>query len=141
MVADHDVVSDILQEVFMDLYTKLDRGFSINHYKSWLYRATINKCFDHYRQQKRFQNIESIRETGTDSEPIEKQEIKSLINHALSKLKPKERMLVVLYSEGLSYKEIAKASGVRFSSIGKMLSRILKKLETELKSHRYDLFG
>ena len=50
-------------------------------------------------------------------------------------------MLVVLYSEGLSYKEIAKASGVRFSSIGKMLSRILKKLETELKSHRYDLFG
>jgi len=55
----------------------------------------------------------------------------------MEKLKPQERFLVILYSEGLSYKEMAEVTEMKYSSVGKTLSRTLKKIEKELK-YQYD---
>lgn len=140
MVGDSDDVSDIVQEVFIYLFDKLKNGNVIHHPKSWLYRATFNKCIDNYRKQKRFQSIDTIQDYKSENEPLEKQEASTIINLALLKLRPQEKMLAVLYSEGLSYKEIAEATGIKYSSIGKMLSRTLKKLEKEFKIHQYELY-
>jgi len=46
----------------------------------------------------------------------------------------------VLYSEGLSYREISDATGIKSSSIGKTLSRTLEKLEKELINQKYELY-
>ena len=62
-----------------------------------------------------------------------------MVQAALSSLNPHERALMVLYSEGMSYKEIAESTGMRFSSVGKTLSRTLEKLENELKKQKYEL--
>jgi len=140
MVSDSDVVSDIVQEVFVYLYDKLKNGNVIHHPKSWLYRATFNKCVDHLRKQKRFQKIDSLIECKIEDDLSDKQEIKAAINFAFTKLKPQEKILAVLYSEGLSYKEIAEATGIKFSSIGKTLSRTLKKLEREFKNQQNELY-
>lgn len=139
MVGDSDEASDIVQEVFINLFDQLKNGNIIHHPKSLLYRITFNKCVNYLRRQKRYQNIESLRGWETEDEILEKQELKAAINLAISKLKSREKMLAVLYSEGLSYKEIADASGIKFSSIGKMLSRTLKKLERELKNQAYEM--
>jgi RNA polymerase sigma-70 factor, ECF subfamily len=140
MIGDSDNASDIVQEVFIYLFDKLNNGTVILHLNSWLYRATINKCIDNLRKQKRFQNIESIKDYKTCEDLIEKHESTAAINCALSKLKPKEKVLAVLYSEGLTYKEIAETTGIKFSSIGKTLSRTLRKLEKELKNQHYELY-
>ena len=139
MVGNHNEVIDIVQEVFISLFEKIQNEIEIHNPKSWLYRTTCNKCIDYLRRQKRFQNFELSENFKTEDTLSEKQEVSASINLALSKLKPKEKILVVLYSEGLSYKEIAEASGIKFSSIGKMLSRTLKKLEKELKNQKYEL--
>ena len=60
MIGDCDDVSDIIQEVFIDLFNKLKNGNEIRHPKSWLYRATFNKCIDNVRKQKRFQHIDFV---------------------------------------------------------------------------------
>ncbi len=114
MIGDCDDVPDIIQEVFIDLFKKLNNGSEIRHPKSWLYRATFNKCVDNLRKQKRFQNIESIEDCRIEQESLEKQEIKSAINSAISKLKPREKMLAILYSEGYIYglQILKKAGGV-----------------------------
>lgn len=140
MVGNTGYVPDIVQEVFVSLFDKLNNGTVILCPGTWLYRATLNKCIDCLRRQKRFQPIESLKDRVVDDELLEQQETAALISRAVSKLKPQERMLVVLYSEGLSYKEIAGATGIRFSSVGKMLSRSLVKLGNELKNQRYELF-
>jgi len=140
MVGDGDDVSDIVQEVFICLFDKLKNGDVIHNPKSWLYRVTSNKCVNHIRRQKRFQNIEFRQDNIIEDESLEKQEAKSIINFALSKLRYKERMIVVLYSEGLSYREISDATGIKFSSIGKTLSRTLEKLEKELINQKYELY-
>ncbi len=141
MVGDSEDVSDLIQEIFIDFFYKTNSGNIINHPKSWLYRATINKCVDNQRNRKRFQNLESIGEYKSEPGTIENQEMKDAITLAISKLKPQEKILATVYSEGLSYKEIAEVTGIKFSSIGKMLSRTLKKMGKELKNQRYDLYS
>jgi len=51
------------------------------------------------------------------------------INDITQQMKEKERIILILYSEGLSYKEIAEASGIPLSSVGTTLVRALFKLK------------
>ena len=135
MIGDKEDVSDIIQEIFIDFFNKTNNGNLIQYPKSWLYRATINK-----RNRKRFQNLDSVSEHKSEPGTIEDQEMKDAITLAVSKLKPQERILTTVYSDGLSYKEIAEITGIKYSSIGKTLSRTLKKIEKELKNQRYELY-
>jgi len=141
MVENSEDVADIIQEIFIDFFNKTSNGNIIQHPKSWLYRATINKCIDNYRNRKRFKDLESISDYNIESGLEENREMKDAIILAISKLKPREKILATVYSEGLSYKEIAEVTGIKFTSIGKMLSRTLKKMEKELKSQRYELYS
>jgi len=141
MIDDKEDVSDIIQEIFIDFFNKTNNGHLIQYPKSWLYRATINKCVDTQRKRKRFQNLDSIAEHKSEPGIIEDQELKYAITLAISKLKPQEKILATVYSEGLSYKEISEVTGIKFSSVGKMLSRTLKKMEKELKNQQYELYS
>lgn len=141
MVGNCEDVPDIVQEIFIDFFNKTSNGNIIHHPKSWLYRATINKCIDNHRNKKQFQDLESVGDYYTESGTVENQDIKDAISLAISKLKPKEKILATVYSEGLSYKEISEVTGIKYSSIGKMLSRTLKKMEKELKNQQYELYS
>jgi len=140
MVCDKDAVSDIIQDVFIHLFYCLRDGLNISHPKSWLYKVTYLKCIDHFRKQKRLQETVLMEDIEIEDKQNDKQEMKTVIIQALSKLNPQEKAIAVLYSEGLSYKEMASATGIKFSSIGKTLSRTLVKLEKELKKQRYEMY-
>jgi len=137
MVFDGDMASDIVQEVFIYFFDKINRGDEVRYPKSWLYRATYNKCIDYWREKKRFESTDLIDAYKIEDETTDKTEMKFALKQAMAKLKPHERFLVVLYSEGLSYKEMAEVTEMKLSSVGKTLSRILKKIENEFK-YQYD---
>jgi RNA polymerase sigma-70 factor (ECF subfamily) len=140
MIGDKDGASDIVQEVFIDCLQKLRNGLVLDDAKSWLYRITYIKCIDHFRKRQRLQEIKLMMDIEIEDKQNDSQEMKTVIKKALSKLKPQEKVLAVLYSEGLSYKEMASVTGIKFSSIGKTLARTLAKLEQELKNHRYEMY-
>lgn len=140
LTGDEEGAADIIQEVFIQLFNSLSNGMDISYPKSWLYRITYLKCMDHFRKIKRLNEIELSENIEFKDEQNEKHELKAVISHAMSKLKPQERVLAVLYSEGLTYNEMASATGIKFSSIGKTLSRSLKKLGEELKNQRYEMY-
>jgi RNA polymerase sigma-70 factor (ECF subfamily) len=133
MINDKDAAHDILQDVFVSYFQKSQNGYRIEQPKSWLIRATINKCIDHSSNRKRFSKIESIGTVIAEDDATDTIRDKAAISLALSRLKPKEKAIALLYSEGLSYKEIAEATGIKFSSVGKTLSRTLTKLNDILK--------
>ena len=140
MVNDGDDAFDIVQEVFIYLHQRLLDGIDIFHMRSWLYKATFNKCVDHLRKQKKFVDIDFAGNIAHDDELTEESEKKAMLVQALAKLNEKEKILVVAYSEGLSYKEIAELTGMNYNSIGKTLARTLKKMECELKKKKYGLY-
>lgn len=140
MVGNCDDAADIVQDVFEFLFDKLKSGSPVLHPKSWLYRVTTNKCCDNLKRLKRFQSLDTLCDRKNDDESIETREMKAAVHYVLSKLNPQEKILAILYGEGLSYKELSEATGIKFTSIGKMLSRTLKKLETEFKNQHYELY-
>ena len=68
------------------------------------------------------------------------EETKSAIQLALNTLSAKEKVLVIAYSEGMSYRELSELTSINFNSIGKTLSRALKKLSEEMKKKDYGLY-
>jgi RNA polymerase sigma-70 factor (ECF subfamily) len=137
MLPQHDGIQDILQDVFTELYRCLNSGYIIENPQSWLYRVTCNKCIDSFRKQKRLLYLpDDIAEMEQNH-----QELREEMTIALSALSAKERLLAILYSEGHSYKEISTITGIKFSSVGKLLSRTLKKIEHELKTIGYKMPG
>jgi len=140
MISNSDDVSDLVQEVFISLFKNLERGMSIEYPRSWLYKVTVNKCIDYMKKRQKHEKNESATHLKAENYTLELAEKQTVIRLALSKLKEDESALAILYSEGLSYKEIAEITGIRFSSVGKMLSRTLTKLENELKKLKYELY-
>jgi RNA polymerase sigma-70 factor (ECF subfamily) len=102
--------------------------------------VTVNRCIDFIKKHPKLEKIELFSNLKDEDNSPEINENLSLIRFALSKLKKDESVLAILYSEGLSYKEIAEITGIRFSSVGKTLSRTLKKLGNELKKYQYELY-
>jgi len=139
MVNDTDLASDIVQEVFIYLHERLQKGHQINHLRSWLSKAVYNRCIDFLRKPKRNVGLEAVEKQGKEDRFLEKQETKKVIRDALEKLKINEKLLAVLYSEGFSYKDMAEISGIKMSSIGNTLSRTLIKLKKDLIAQGYEL--
>jgi len=140
MVGNSDSARDIVHDVFVQFYNRETEGHLILYPSSWLYRVVINKCMDFHKHAAKFQTIMlSDHESADDTDDLKEHRI-TMVQAALSSLNPHERALMVLYSEGMSYKEIAESTGMRFSSVGKTLSRTLEKLENELKKQKYELY-
>lgn len=140
MSGNTDNAMDIVQEVFMSLFDKIQSGCEILYPGTWLYKVTVNKCFDGLRKQKSFVALEKAANYVFHEETLEKQETRQIVEKTLLTLPHRERVIMVLYSEGFSYKEISEVSGIKFQSVGKTISRILEKLEKKLKTVNNDLY-
>ncbi|MBN1925886.1 MAG: RNA polymerase sigma factor [Prolixibacteraceae bacterium] len=139
IIGDSDEAADIVQETFIKLFQHMKKD-NIESPRNWLYRVAVNKCIDHMKQKRKNGDINLAKNINSEEPNIETSEKQIFIKQALNKLKPGERTLAVLYSEGLSYKEIAEITGIKFTSIGKTLSRILSKLGEELKKMHYEMY-
>ena len=128
MLRDSDAARDVVHDVFMAYYFVLDDKKVIKDEKNWLIRCTINKGVDFLRKNKKIVSDETVAKENITSQNIDNQLDVISISSLISKLDPKEQSLVVLYSEGYSYKEIAEITGINFNSVGKTISRILEKL-------------
>jgi len=140
LLVDEDTVADILQDVFEAYFSQSQRS-PIRQPKSWLLRVTLNKCADNAAYIKRLTNMSAMNTLEDESgNPDSKYDDRKMVQQALSLLPPKERQLAVLYSEGFSYKEMSEIVDIRFSSVGKTLSRVINKLYYILKSNGYETF-
>lgn len=140
MIPDQDDVADLVQEVFISLYQNLEKGVIVEYPRSWLYKVTVNKCIDFAKKRKEHAKIETALKLQDEDEMSETNEKKVAIQLAMNRLKKEECALTILYSEGLTYKEIAEITGIRFSSVGKSISRTLTKLGNELKKLQDELY-
>ena len=137
---------DIVQDVFVKLYLQFNSGNQVQYPKTWLYKVAVNVCINTVNRRKETELLESVNysEYGTTDSletSIDQNDQEEIIRNALMRLKEQERLIVILYSEGLSYKEIAEVSGVKFTSISQNLSRALEKLRPLLKNHYYEMLN
>lgn len=141
LVDDKEEIQDILQEVFTSYYekTELDKQIITQPF-SWLVRATLNKCIDLLERNKKRTNLNSLPETEQEEELLDRKQQHQILHKAIRELPPRDMELIVLYGQNFSYKEIADATGINYTSVGKTLSRSLHKLKFILKRMNYEMY-
>lgn len=118
---------DIVQEVFLKLYTKNKHFESDNHAKYWLIRVTVNSCKDLLKSSWKSKNIflEEVEVPITFEHPDQADLYKAVMG-----LPEKYRTVLYLYYyEDYTIKEIAKLLKMNVSSVTTRLSRARNQLK------------
>jgi RNA polymerase sigma-70 factor (ECF subfamily) len=134
---DHAAAEDVAQQVFLKIFNKLGEFRADAEFTTWVYRVTLNACIDERRRTRRFFSIEnffglvSTRKTPLDA--VQKRETADEVQKAIGSLKEKYRLPILLkYSEGLSYEEIAKVLECSIGTVSSRLNRGHKMLAQKL---------
>lgn len=125
---------DLTQQVFLQMYRKLDQFRGGSNLETWLYRLATNEALQHLRRKKR-QAAQSLVTEPSASDPnrlMESEKIQ-LLQAALSRIAPDSRAILSLKEEqNLSYREIAETLDIPEGTVGSRLNRARKDLRAEL---------
>jgi RNA polymerase sigma-70 factor, ECF subfamily len=134
---------DIAQDAFLKLLGQLRHFRGQARFETWLYRIVVNACLDHNRARRRWQPLlEDVisgvlaplrdRFFGAERAQIAS-ELRTQVDRAVATLPADQRIAVVLrYTEGLSYEEIADITAVAPGTVASRLSRAHTSLERKL---------
>ena len=133
-------VEDIAQQVFTKVY------FGLRHFDfrsallTWIYKITVNECYDHLRRQRasRMYCLSEMSETEArqvqnvpvgDLLPDRKAELAQLVSLLLGKVSSEERVLLLMKEvEGYSVQELAQLFACNENTIKVKLFRARRRL-------------
>lgn len=143
-------VEEMAQETFIRAYQSLSGFKSKGDFKQWLSSIAVRTCYDYWRKAYRNKEItisslteghqkwleESISDKPAPSfrEDDDRKEAEELLDWAMGKLAPEDRMVLeLIYLEGLSGKEAADLLGWSVANIKVRSFRARNKLKRLLK--------
>jgi len=152
LLGNYTEADDCAQEAFVKVYRSL-KGFRFgSKFSTWLYRITVNTCKNkltssQYKRGKTMVRIDESKETengvysneiaGSTPSPaveLERKEKGAAIQQAIDSLPAEQREVVVLRDvEGMSYEEVAEATGYNLGTVKSKLSRARLALKEKLK--------
>ena len=135
-VGQRDEADDITQEVFLRLYRVPPRATSEGERRAWLCKVATNLSLNALRARQRriqheerggsklFQESDAERSAQVSPEQyLLASEQAAFVRSVLAELPERQQEYLILRSVGLSYAEIAQATGVAPASVGALLSR------------------
>ncbi|HEX4133156.1 MAG TPA: sigma-70 family RNA polymerase sigma factor [Bryobacteraceae bacterium] len=133
------VAQDIAQDTFLKLFSAIGSFRGDSSFDAWLYRMVVNSCFDQKRRTRRLapllDEVLAALQTPDVSalDEVLRTEMSEHIKSVVESLAPDQRMVVVLrYTQGLSYEEIAEILGCASGTIASRLNRAHKVLQRRL---------
>lgn len=134
---------DIAQETFLKLLSSIKDFRGEASFESWIYRLVVNSCLDQQRRGRRWMPfmegfLDALRTSGeTILQELLRIEMQRNVQGVVAKLPPEQRIVVVLrYTEGLSYDDIAEILGCSPGTVASRLNRAHKVLERRLSHLR-----
>ena len=129
---------DIAQDTFLKLFSSIHDFRGDSTFETWVYRVVVNCCLDRQRKLSRFvpladEILATLRASGDALAAMLRAEMAGRIRAAVDKLSPELRIVVVLrYTEGLAYDQIADVLGCSAGTVASRLNRAHKSLERRL---------
>ena len=143
---------EVLQDVFITVFNKIDSFEGKSQFSSWLYRVTANTAFMKLRRRKNKESVSfedvssSVKESWVGQTPDEasvdymsiKHELRDLIESAVSRLPEEYRNIFVLRDiDGLSNEEVSEMVGLTVPAVKSRLHRARMLLRKKLQRY-YD---
>ncbi len=141
---DKQDIEDLTHETFIRYYKETSKNIKIENPRAWLYKVLYNLVITkknartlHESKIDEMTHAEDIQDIDEERAKAER---KTLVFKTLHRLPVKEKNLLLLYHNGLKYKEIAEILEIKPNSVGTYLVRTINKLKTLLKEDYHELF-
>lgn len=128
---------DVVQETYLKLLRHLEASGDTSNLHGWLFTVAAHACRDRMRQRRRWVvwSPANDRRVAPVELPDEDGRLGAL-REAMRRLSARDRLLLTLRAQGLSYREIADAARLRPASVGRLLARALDRWERAYASHK-----
>ena len=126
---DADEVSDLFQEVLVNLWKGYGRFEHRSDIRTWIYRVSLNTCISLDRKRRRSATVRLTMDINLFEDRDEDTRQVDLLHRRISKLQPFDRAIVLLWLEELSYEEIGQIVGITAKNVSVRLFRIKEQLK------------
>ena len=151
LTGNREDASDLTQITFIKAFQAIGRFRGRSAFFTWLYRIALNTTMSFLKKhsKRRFINYETVDESASSSEIVEKltaksrtekgvlvQELQERLNESLQKLSPKHRTVVILHEiEGLEHAAIAEVTKTSVGTVRSRLHYAKQQLQSYLKDY------
>lgn len=136
---------DLVQETFLRYHVTISKDLVLDNTRAWLYKVMLNLTLTRKSTQSlhdaRNKSSQAYQSHINEEEAHASKERRELVFQVLEQLPAKEKNLLLLYHNGLKYKEIAEVLELNPASVGTLLVRAIDKLRSLLKKDYHELFG
>ncbi len=136
MLREPAAAQDVVQDTFARLMVHLQAHGYLANARGWLYTVAAHACRDRQRRLRRWLPWNREDDARRSAETPDRFDDKQAVLQAIRALRSRDRLLVALRSQGLSYQEISDAAGIRQASVGRLLTRALDRLQREIDRRR-----
>jgi RNA polymerase sigma-70 factor (ECF subfamily) len=122
----HQDAEDVVQETFLKLLDHLTVGGNATNLRGWLFTVAAHAARDRQRRRARWIPWAHGHDplVAPPQLPDEDGQLRTA-REALHRLPDRDRLLLALRAQALSYRDIAVAARIRPSSVGRLLARAL----------------
>ena len=123
-----DACQDAMQEAALKAWEKRDSLRDARYFRTWITRILIHACYDTHRRGRRFVSLTEVPEPSAQPPDL-------TLSLALQALPEKLRLpLVLCYSEGMSYEEVAQTLRIPVTTVRGRIRRAKGALRKELNA-------
>ena len=125
---DADEVSDLFQEVLINLWNGLEQFRGESKMDTWVYRVSLNTCIS-WDRKKKYTTVPLTMEINLFEDSDDDTRQIQMLYKRIHQLKPFDRAIVLLWLENMSYEEIASIVGITAKNVSVRLYRIKEQLK------------
>ncbi|TPE42483.1 RNA polymerase sigma factor [Pontibacter mangrovi] len=129
---------DLYQEIVFQLWKSYDSFDEFSKLSTWMYRVAMNTAIYNLKKNNRkvgTTTIDPMVERIAEHKDHSEDEKLKLLHDQIQKLNLLEKGIILLYLEGKSHDEIAEIIGITTSNVGTKISRIKKKLKSQINKN------
>ena len=128
---------DVVQETFLKLFQHLEAGGNTDNVRGWLFTVAAHAARDRQRRRMRWLPWSPAYEGRVEASALPDEDgRRRALRASLRHLSDRDRLLLALRAQGLSYRDIADAAGVKASSVGQFLARAIDRWTRAFEEER-----
>ncbi len=136
----HEDTNDLLQDIFIKIWTALDSFRGESRLYTWIYRIATNEVLNHLRKQKfrsylSFGSASATLEKKIDEDPhFNGNDLQRELHKSIQRLPEKQRIVFNLrYFDELKYEEISEITGTSVGALKASYHHAYNKIKDDLQ--------